>query len=398
MTRRSIIPIVVCLALLAPAAPVVGQEPVSKELKKQVARALETKRSDAREIQGSMGIVHLYVKRLRENKKNSTALSTLNKAIKVAPWDMPCQIDYAELLYETRRKKKAGKKARWILAHASEDRARAGAWRLLGETVSLETNKLERRRGGKPRVVLLPYGPCDLLLLQSLEKEVEGRLPVPIDVRAADLGPLPQADRNGLEFLAADRRTEFEKEATAEEAAAAAKAVGATVADLKKIDHLFVTAYRRWLIHKEAWKRLLDFDRDLAEEKPSQWDGGKLRKKIDRGLASLRHRRDIYIAVTRADIFLGKNMRYNFAVSGGEIAIMSYARFLPWFTQEDPDWKRLVERGVKQVLNSIGRCAGITKCPIPECPCSTATGLESHDAKGYTYCEDCQPRVLEALK
>jgi len=174
---------------------------------------------------------------------------------------------------------------------------------------------------------------------------------------------------------------------------------GGFTAEELRADHVFVAAYRRWLGQTDRWKELRLFDLAVTRQYRPQWSGEQiLNCTINKQIALIRRPQDILILVTGVDLFLSKDLGFNFAVSGNRWSIVSYIRFLPWCTGEMPEWTKLVTRTRKQVLCSVGRSVGIAKCSSPRCVCSYANGLRDHDAKTEVCCPDCQARIDAAIR
>ena len=367
---------------------------IPRALVTEANRALKSRKT---EIGGSLGVVHELVARLRKAGEDKKAASLLARAVKASPWDMVCQIHHAEVLQALGKTRDARKKAGWILAHAREDDVRARAARLLDEPLPPAIPMLERPSHDKTELVLVPLPPVDSGLVRAVSERMKDRLAIPVQVRSFRFKPLPAASRNTMKKELEEHRIRFEERAGDEEVTRLLRENDLAMDDLL-LEHVFVPVYRTWLIQGQHWKHLRLFDSSVTRVFRPQWNANKLVDFLfNRQLGRYRSQQCLYFAITRADIYLSDNVRFNFAASGRHFSLISYSRFLPWCTREDPDWDRLVERTYKQALTSVGRCLGITRCPDPNCVCSYANGLRDHDAKNDHYCSQCLSRIQNAL-
>ncbi|MBN2490388.1 MAG: hypothetical protein JXQ29_06020 [Planctomycetes bacterium] len=383
------------LVALALSAPGQSEDAIPRELAREASLALQARKS---EIEGSLGIVHEWVERLRAAGERKRALVVLKKAVAAAPRDMICQGLYAETLNDLGQVKAAEKTARWVLEHACEDRARDAARRVFGEPVRPVPPKLERSVADPIGIVLVALPPVEVGLVQAVAERLKGEFPIEVRIRSFPFRPLPQAERGSMLLEVGQHRARFDKDASESEVQALLKETGFTAEELR-VDHVFVTAYRGWLRQTDRWKNLRLFDLGVTRQYRPQWSGEQIMDcTINKQIALVRRPQDILLLVTGADLFFTKDLGFNFAVSGNRWSVISYNRFLPWFTGEMPEWKKLVTRTFKQVLCSVGRSVGIAKCSSPRCACRYANGLRDHDAKTEICCPECRARIEAAIR
>lgn len=361
----------------------------SAALRAEAERVLHLGKSEAR---SRLDIAIRHAEHLRQEGQARTALQWLDRILKVDPWAMRARLMVAEIGREQASTPAWRKQAEWILDHALADHVRVGALYLLDRPVDTSIPAMQRVPGAGVTIVLVPIGKVDALLLKAVAEEAGRYLPFPVLLQDARL-PLPRPARNPFGPRIDRLRSGFRRALDSPGGRRVLAEHGKTVRDLES-DAVFLDVYRTWLESGGRWRELSDLDEGLRRRHRPAWPANDLMKHLASVLG--RHGRDnvSYIGVTRGEIYAGPQERALFGWGGKEIGIVSYARFLPRLTGEEPDWNKLRERTTKQVICTAGSTFEVGTCEDRGCPMRIVFEVSRRDACRLTPCEACRRRML----
>lgn len=390
------IALVALLSLAAHGFPAQEKKPPSiSELRKRARRAvLSVTKTRAR---GQYGDVLTLVKRLREKRRTREALRFLKNAVKVAPWELEAGLALAEILVADGKVRTAEQLAGTLLDRAEANQVRLGALRILGREPDLEFPALSRAEGSEARIILLPVEPGDPLVVREICRHLRTLLPVSTVIRKLDMEIPPPTRMNSREFYEDSRRVlQNLLDRGDVHALKALKVLKKQPADL--IDLETVGAVRCKICElQERWVELGEVQTTLVAAREPQWQADKVMDTVNAAIRPFRRECTVYLAVTRADLY-AKDHAFDFSLSGTEgCVLMSYNRFRTIRNQEEPNWKLLLERTVKQAICSVGRSIGMGRCDDRRCVFAHAGVIEGHDAKEAEPCEMCRKEFLSRL-
>ncbi len=391
------IALVALLFLLAHGFPAQEKKPPSiSELRKRARMAvLSVTKTKAR---GQYGDVLAFVKRLREKRRTREALRFLKNAVKAAPWELEAGLALAEILKVDGKVRTAEKLAETLLDRAEANPVRLGALRILDREPDLEFPALSGADGSEARIILLPVEPVDPLVVREIWRHLKIFLPVSTVIRKTDVEMPRPTRKNSREFFEDSRRVLQDLLDRGDvHALKALKELKKQPADL--IDVETVGAVRCKICElQERWVELGEVQTSLVAAREPQWQADKVLDSVNAAIRPFRRERTVYLAVTRADLY-AKDHAFDFALSGTEGSVlMSYNRFRSIRNKEEPNWKLLLERTVKQAICSVGQSIGMDRCDDERCVFARAGVIDAHDAKEAEACEMCRKEFLSRLR
>jgi predicted Zn-dependent protease/nucleotide-binding universal stress UspA family protein len=384
------------LFLGAGAGPVsAGGEEVPAGLKEEAERVLKLAKPQAR---SRIGTALRYAAVLHKAGFAKEASRAVDRIIKLHNGALEAHLLAAELLAESGKSDAAKKKATWVLERAETDAIRGGALRLLGRPADTSIPEMARLDGADMRIVVVPIGSVDALLLKAVAGEVMRHLPFPVVIQDARL-EMPPATRNPFQGELRRLRDAFRNQIETETAQAALAELSKRPDELES-DRVFLEVYRAWLCRTARWRELSDLEARLGAEHRPEWRA----EDLTRHLASVvgLHARDklVFVGVTRGAMFAsgmrrGPRERAVFGWGGKGLGVASYAGFRAASTGAAPDWKRLVARTAKQVMCVAGSTFEIRRCRDRKCPMRVLFDLGGLDSKGLDPCPECARQLRQ---
>lgn len=139
-----------------------------------------------------------------------------------------------------------------------------------------------------------------------------------------------------------------------------------------------------------------------AEVGSSHYDGARRQYDADRLLdllfARLPDDAMRVMGVLDADMFAaGRTFVFGYAHLRDGIGVYSLARLREEWYQRAPDEGRLHSRVYRAVAHELGHTFGNPHCEAPGCVMAAVSHVESLDALGPSYCEECLRRVRRGL-
>lgn len=311
---------------------------------------------------------------------------------KTDPDHGPGQIAFAELALAEKRKSDATKAATRVLETAIDDASRAAAARILGEPVDPALPELERVEGDGPALVLVAMGDVDVLLLKAVRDRMQKWIHMPVVVQGGGI-ELPMSERNPwLAELDGFRRT-LEKSWDAG-GADAARSCGAERSDLQR-DQIVARVYRAWLVAKEDWRGLSEFEAGMRTSFRPAWIADTLTQALAAEIGA--HARDgvRYLGITRGDMLSSRSHAPVQGWGGANLGVASYAQFLPDVRKEKPEWDKLVERLMKQGLCTAAEVLQLGRCRDRSCPMNLGRRptFGAFDRKRAQPCPNCEMKL-----
>ena len=122
-----------------------------------------------------------------------------------------------------------------------------------------------------------------------------------------------------------------------------------------------------------------------------QYSAATLLEILMRGLPGASDQR---IGVTAVDLYLPVFTHvFGNAQVGGRVAVASYHRLRPEFSDDPPDPARLESRLLKGVLHELGHTLGLVHCRVPWCVMTLSRSPEQVDVKDAGFCPTCARRI-----
>jgi predicted Zn-dependent protease len=297
------------------------------------------------------------------------------------------------------KKEPALAKAKIVAKLAEEDSQAVPARKMLGEKVDTEVEALGKLDGNVFTIVLTPLDEIDVLLLQDVRAKLQDQLGISVLIRKVSF-TMPPFGRDPTRELVEELRQGAAKmrEANPKQLAGILKQAGLTGGDLEKDEGIM--AFYQWVAdHTQdttARRNLSDVLHRLASAE-KQWDSNDLLVAYKAVTLPLWASKVRFIGVTRRDIY---EKDYSFLFGNaymGQVAVVSYRRFMSSFTNETPSRDRLLKRTVNQMLSSSGRVFGIETCTDPTCPRAYPHSVDEQDAKSDKLCDTCRKAFDKAF-
>lgn len=376
----------------APSARAGDDKGVSAALRLEAERCLKLKKSAARL---RLGVVIHYAEQVRQTGDTKTARRILERVTKVDPWAMDAHLMLAEMDKEKGLKgSQLQKKVDFLLKHAETGIVRTGALELIGRTADAKIPPIERLGGDATKIVLLPIGPVDPLLLKAAAEQVMRHLHYPVLVQQAGL-ELPEGGDNPLEGWFTDLRAEFRPVAETPAGQKALEEAGLDASGLSSI-HAFLRVYRAWLVNTARWRDLSDFDARLHGATPPLWTGDTLNRHLAGILGPYGGENFHFIGVTEAEMITRAwrgGERPGLSWGGKGAAVCTYGPLRAVRTGEKPDWDRLVARTAKQIICAAGSSFAVRRCKNAKCPMRIVRDVREVDQKKLDPCKNCAGQV-----
>ncbi len=304
----------------------------------------------------------------------------------------PGQVAFAELALANKRKADATKAAKRALETATDDASRVAAARLLGETLDPALPELERIEGDGPALVLVAMGDVDVLLLKAVRERMQKWIHMPVVVQGGGVA-LPMSERNPwLSELDGFRRAlEGAWDAGASEAA---RACGADRSDLQR-DQVVARVYRAWLVAKEDWRGLSEFEAGMRTKFRPAWIADTMTRELASHIGAYARDGVRYVGITAGDMISTRSQRSVLGWGGANLGVASYAQFSPDVREEKPDWEKLVVRLTKQALCTSAEVLQLGRCRTSSCPMHLGRfpTFERFDRKRAQPCPNCEMKL-----
>jgi len=356
-------------------------------LRAEADRCLKLKKKEARL---RIGTVLLCADRFRESGDPRTARQYLKKIVKIDPWAMEAHVMLAEVQKAAGEDTAVEKKTRWILEHAESGRVRSRALRLAGSPADATLPSIAPVPGTDLRIVLIPIGPVDALLLKAAAEKAMRHVNFPVLVQDAGLH-LPPGGDDPLEAWTARLREAFRPVLDTPEGRDAFTQVGKSPQEVSS-DEVFHAVYRAWLERTGKWRELSEFDARLDGSRPRVWRADDMNRHLATVVGAYSRDKLMYVGMTRGHM-LGRGWRGGerpaFGWGGGGLGTVSYGPLFARQSGEKPSWDRLVARTAKQVICVIGSTLEVGRCRDRKCPMRVVVDLKSLDAKGFDPCPKC---------
>ena len=367
-------------------------------LKLRVDKLLATR--DNVDIRADVDDVFALADLLLASGRESEATHYLSAGVRSKPWALNYQMRYAEILGEAGKTEEAREKANLVLAHTEHGDLYSQARQLLGEAPESAIPGVQPVDDPRPTLVLVPVGDADRCVLEDLARELRNVLPMSVLLQAAKLRLPPHARDPRRKCIATMRVEILNRMKRDSDLASFLRKRGCDESRLQDDGEAVLEAGRRLAFHSGGESTLAEFDAflNVLDIAPKQWDMGELLDRLGDAVKPLARPRVYYLGVTRLDGFSGdNNFLFGLAMTGGDHAIISYARFAADFGNDTPNRKRLVERTLKQALSSIGFMLDVKRCSDPRCARAYPNSLMEHDAKTRKLCKHCRMGFEQAL-
>ncbi|MBN2492529.1 MAG: hypothetical protein JXQ29_16900 [Planctomycetes bacterium] len=361
-----------------------------EELRAEADRTLALRNA---ELRGRLGIVLRYAERLRQTGDRKGARQYVDRVLKLDSWAMDAHLMVAEMTREEGDAAATEKKANWLLEHAESDGVRTGALHLLERTADTAIPDIERVPGESVKIVLIPIGAVDVLLLKAAAEQVMRRLNYEVVLQRAGL-ELPRDAETPLRAYLDDLRKRFVPLLDTPEGDAALAATSRGRAQLEA-EEVFLLVVRTWLEQQARWRELADLEARLETDYRPRWSADTMLRHFASVLGPHGRPNVMYVGVTRADMHADARRRSGpvFGWGGREVAVMTYGPFLSARSGEKPSWERLVARTTKQIICTAGSAFEIGRCGNAKCPMRVVYDLRSLDQKGYDPCTRCAEQL-----
>lgn len=351
--------------------------------------ALERRDNIAASKQAS--VVHHAGTLLVSAGRDQEALSWLQAAVRLAPHRLDWQWSLAQTQNKLGNTQKAKSLAALVYERAEDGDLISQSATLLGKKPQWTVPPMTDTKPGEPVICLTAAGPVQPWLIHAAARSIESRLGVPVRLTGITLD-LGKPDRTNAESVAAQARQQIiwssaftrrvMKELNIQGEQAATDEDVVTLLATLMLEAGQKTAAMNWLNAYAEESERPQWSAELLAGKA----GNAYREPNATGPRVL-----LNLVLTEADIFQ-RDSNYVFAVywSPPPSAVVSAARFKANFYGTTPNRARLQERIEKQLLTSIGHAARVTRCSDPRCVRAYPASLDEFDAKGSTYCADCQ--------
>jgi archaemetzincin len=101
------------------------------------------------------------------------------------------------------------------------------------------------------------------------------------------------------------------------------------------------------------------------------------------------------IGITEADIYYN---RHNFVFALEDplegVGIVSTARLREEFYDNPPNFSKLVDRTLKEILHVLGHLFGLSHCSKQSCVMTFAPSVADIDMKELRFCEECELKFV----
>jgi predicted Zn-dependent protease len=328
-----------------------------------------------------------YAERLAQIGAPLKAVQYYKAALKYAPHDYPHHLSYAELLNRQKQPQAALSHITIALMGAEDVALVQKAQAMLG-AAHVDAPPLTALAGGKAKLVLVPMGDVDLMLLEGERKKLQEELGIEVQLRSAAMS-FSVSTRNPLKEAADLVRADFDtvRKKDPKLFAMALQYLGLTENDL--LDDAKVVSLGAFLRRRQGRPELAAQLDALGDKSETQWAAEAMVEGFTAAVRPFAKPNVRFLGITRSDLF-GENVNFWFGYRVGDYGIVSYHRFTASFNKETPDRTRLARRLHLQVLASAGHVFGLEHCSDPTCPRSYPNSLAEHDAKSNKLCENCR--------
>jgi len=337
---------------------------------------------------------------LLNHRREAEALKYLNRMLQADPRAFNYQLTYGEILARRGQPEVLESRAKQAIQSAEDDGTLRRAYRLASVVPPQPVPALLKRGDDIPELVLIQIEGVSQFWLEDLQKVLARRLGMRVIIvqTAFSMGP---ASRTGETALAEEIRKRLIQGIDDDQSLAAyMKGRGYVRRELETNDREVLQAYRIVLNRWSTAKNVKDFDDAVEKARASgyQWNADSVLDRLAGTLQPYRGPKRWFMGVTDDDLY-AKSSRYLFgtAYTGGDVAVISAARFSAKFYDESPDRPRLERRLVKQALSSFGFMLGVPRCSDPDCARAFPNSVADQDAKSDQLCDKCRAGFALAL-
>lgn len=319
------------------------------------------------------------------------------QGLQMSPWNLEAQLSYARTLIKLSRKDEAIEIADMVASRSETDEQSNRALALAGKP-PVSPPPFWKGRSEEPCICFIKIGPVEDVILQQAMDRISRTLGMPAYTLEIPIG-LPNASRSALNRWVekqiipafkwshpALRELLLSLDAQAPEEVPPAKLVRAII-DQMRAEGLTkeATQLETGMKHQQKWDK--------------QWQASAFIKMIKDYLQTSPMPGAVtVVGITAADLYDDNtNFLFGSALTGGRVAVTSYARYTGEFNQEPPERKKLLSRLHKQLLSGIGYALGVPRPTDPTSARAYPASLPEHDAKSEYMSAACRAGFEKAL-
>ncbi|MBB5038224.1 hypothetical protein [Prosthecobacter dejongeii] len=344
-----------------------------------------------------VSLVFQAARALHEKGDETRAAEYFTKGLQLSPWSLEEQLVYAEVLRKLKRKEEAIEIGEMVVKRAETDELANAALKMLGRG-PVEGPSVFKGPVEGPWLCFIKVGPVEDIVMKEAMERISLTLGMPAYL-APDTVGLPAADRSALDRWVTRQVIPGIKWSHPVARQMLKDLGGEVPTDIapKKLLRGLVALMRsegedvraenmeKEILHFEKWDK--------------QWRASGLLKMLQSYLLRTPMPGNVtVVGVTGADLCDDDvNFLFGSALTGGKLAVTSYARYTAEFNHGPPERKKVLSRLHKQLLSGIGYALGVPRPTDPTSARAYPASLAEHDAKSEYMSAACRSGFEKAL-
>lgn len=373
------------------------EEPGLNRLLREAVRVLVLAKRDSIAAAKESAAVFAAGHALEKAGRRREAVDYFEEGLKLSPWNLDEQLNYARLLISQKQETEAAEIARMVSQRAESDTLANSALKILAKPPVASPPLWDGHSTG-PWLCFVKVGSVDDVMLRDSMDKMSRTLGIPAWLLDEKIG-MPKANRSSFDRWVTTQIIPQVKWYTPE-AMRLLRSLGETAPEdvpPKKLIAALIQSLQNDGLDREAAN--LRETSAIYQKSDQQWDASNLLATM---LGVLRQRPGlesaIIVGITSADLYEGdSNYLFGIAGTGRRHCIVSCARFRADFFGEPPDRSRLVARLHKQLLSSIGFALGVPRPTDPTSARAYPASIAEHDAKSEYMSAACIKGFERAL-
>lgn len=334
---------------------------------------------------------------LHEKGDETKAAEYFAKGLQLSPWSLEEQLVYAEVLKKLKRDEEAVEIGEMVVKRAETDALANEALKLLGRG-PVEGPPVFKGPSEGPWLCFIKVGPVEDIVMKEAMERISLTLGMPAYLAPDTLG-LPAADRSALDRWVTRQVIPGIKWSHPVARQLLKDLGGEVPTDIapKKLLRGLVEQMRS--DGQDVQAENMEKEIRHFEKWDKQWRASGLLKMLQSYLLRTPMPGTVtVVGVTGADLCEDEvNFLFGSALTGGKLAVTSYARYTAEFNHVPPERKKVLSRLHKQLLSGIGYALGVPRPTDPTSARAYPASLAEHDAKSEYMSAACRSGFEKAL-
>jgi predicted Zn-dependent protease len=343
------------------------------------------------------GAVFEAARALHEKGDETRSAEYFAKGLQLSPWSLEEQLVYAEVLRKLKREEEAVEIGEMVVKRAERDALANEALKLLGRG-PVEGPPVFQGPVAGPWLCFVKVGPVEDVVMKEAMERISQTLGLPAYLAEDTLG-LPAADRSALDRWVTKQVIPAIKWSHPVARQLLKDLGGEVPTDIEPKKLVFGLMNQMRSQGQAAEAENLEKEMRHFEKWDKQWRASGLLNMLRAHLLRTPMPGAVtVVGVTAADLCEDEvNYLFGSALTGGRLAVTSYARYTGEFNQVPPERKKLLGRLHKQLLSGIGYALGVPRPTDPTSARAYPASLAQHDAKSEYMSAACRAGFEKAL-